>query len=269
MILNYDEYITHEGNYGKNSSSSKLDKVFFQKRGYCPFCQISIDVVHNKGNLDISSLPGGAIHLSETVWECDNCGWWERFHQSYIDAEESWDMKDWENKVNSAILKKFDVDSKEVPIDILSDYIFKNPEKIYGIHHNKMEELVGSVFKEHYNCEVHHVGMSGDGGKDLILIESDKSIVVQVKRRQSRHKTETASCVRDLIGATLLNGSRDCIFVSTADHFSKQSIKHKEDALAMKIIDSFELFDIDKFMSVLNLYTSEREKLWRKLVEIR
>ena len=45
--------------------------------------------------------------------------------------------------------------------------------------------------------------MSGDGGKDLILIESDKSIVVQVKRRQSRHKTETASCVRDLIGATL------------------------------------------------------------------
>ena len=34
-------------------------------------------------------------------------------------------MKDWENKVNSAILKKFDVDSKEVPIDILSDYILK------------------------------------------------------------------------------------------------------------------------------------------------
>ena len=37
MILNYDEYITHEGNYGKNSPSSKPDKVFFQKEAIVHF----------------------------------------------------------------------------------------------------------------------------------------------------------------------------------------------------------------------------------------
>ena len=57
MILNYDEYITHEGNYGKIVPLQNQIKYSF-KRGYCPFCQISIDTVHNKSNLDISSLPG-------------------------------------------------------------------------------------------------------------------------------------------------------------------------------------------------------------------
>lgn len=268
MILNYDEYLTHKGSYGINGQKKELDEAFFFKRGYCRFCQTSIGIVHNKSNLDTSTLKGGAIYLSEKIWECDICGWWERLYESYIDAERDWDMKDWYQKINSAILKKFDVESKNVPINILRDYIFNNPDKIYDIHHYKMEELVGSIFKEHYNCEVHHVGKSADGGKDLLLIESDKSIVVQVKRRKTRNKTEAASGIRDLIGATLLNRSRDSIFVSTADHFSPQAIKHKDDAIAYNIIDSFELFDVDKFMNLLNVYTLEKEKSWTDLVEI-
>ncbi|WP_309137796.1 restriction endonuclease [Paenibacillus peoriae] len=138
-------------------------------------------------------------------------------------------------------------------MNILSEYINKNPDKVYEIHHRKMEELVGAVFGEHYSCEVHHVGRAVDGGKDLILVESDKTIIVQVKRRTMAGKTEGASSVRELIATTLLTVSRDCIFVTTADHFSKQAISEKDTALTKSIIDSYELFDRDKFLGVLDL----------------
>lgn len=36
-----------------------------------------------------------------------------------------------------------------------------------------MEELVASIFRDHYDCEVQVVGKSNDGGVDLILINFD------------------------------------------------------------------------------------------------
>lgn len=62
-------------------------------------------------------------------------------------------------------------DSLSVPIEVLNDYIYKNPEKIIHIHDKKMEELVGSVFSSFYNCEAKIVGKSSDGGVDVILVE--------------------------------------------------------------------------------------------------
>ncbi|MBU3156333.1 restriction endonuclease [Clostridium estertheticum] len=173
---------------------------------------------------------------SEKVWECDTCRWWEHSLYSYMDDQHKYQQfKDWENKINSAILKKFGLNSKEVTIITLRKYISENNDYIYNIKDKKMEELVASVFKEHYNCDVRLVEKSNDGGVDLILIQSGKSTIVQVKRRTVAEKVESVKEIGELLGATMLAESRNCIFVTTVNHFSKDAIKSKQLAISKEI----------------------------------
>jgi len=185
-----------------------------------------------------------------------------------MNDDSGWEVnyKDWELTVNSAILREFEVGSNSIPIEVLKSYLSKNEDEIFHIHHKKMEELVASIFRNHYDCEVQIVGKSNDGGVDLILINSDKPTIVQVKRRTDRRKTESVKEIRDLIGATLLSDSRKCIFVTTADHFSESAIKARDCALTKSIVDSFELYDFSSFMSTLNLYKTDRERAWLRML---
>lgn len=268
MILDYSEYDKQYGAYGLNSFESKNRDLFYNKRGWCPFCQKEIPSVFNSSGLDIKRLKDVSFEESEKVWECDTCGWWEYSFYSYMEDQQLYQQfKDWEIKINSAILKKFELTSKEVPINILRKYISKNNDKIYNINDKKMEELVASVFKDHYNCDVRLVGKSHDGGIDLILIESEKSTIVQVKRRTVAEKVESVKEIRDLLGATLLAESRNCIFVTTANHFSKDSIKAKQLAISKEIVDTFELYDFNGFMKLMDLYKKDEDKAWKKLIQ--
>lgn len=83
-----------------------------------------------------------------------------------------------------------------------------------------MEKLVASIFRKHFLCEMKEVGKSHDGGIDLIMIESENPTIIQVKGRKTSSRTESVKEIRDLLGATLPPGSSNCIFVTTADHFS-------------------------------------------------
>lgn len=91
----------------------------------------------------------------------------------------------------------------------------------------------------------------------MILINSDEPIIVQVKRRMDRRKTETVREIRDLIGATLLADSRKCIFVTTSDHFSKSAINARDCSLTKSIVDSFELYDFISLIEAAKLFFSQ------------
>ena len=71
------------------------------------------------------------------------------------------------------------------------------------------------------DCEIKLVGKSHDGGKDLILLNGENQTFVQVKRRTQANKVEGVSCIRDLIGASIIGEAKACVFVTTANHFSK------------------------------------------------
>lgn len=247
-----------------NYKSTNID-LFYSKRGFCPFCKIKTNIVHSKYS-DYNPFPSemDSWWRNEIVWLCEKCNWWEYAFKSNLKAE---DIDSNEIEISSAILKKFDIDSKEVPIVSLREYISKNPDKIYNIHHNKMEELVASVFKDHYTCEVHLVGKSHDNGVDLLIIESDSPIVIQVKRRTAPSKTEAVCGIRELLGATLLQDTRKCMFVTTASKFSKNAIKSKDDAIKKSIVDSFELIDYNKFISLLELNKNDKINYWQALLK--
>jgi len=132
-----------------------------------------------------------------------------------------------------------------------------------------MEELVASVFQDFTSCDIKVVGKSHDGGKDLILLDGDKQTFVQVKRRTKNHKVEPVSSIRDLIGASVLDEADACIFVSTADHFSKPAQQAAHKAVAKKIISSFELVDYHRFVKMLKLQRMDYPRSWELLLKIK
>jgi len=268
LILDYTNYISEIGSYGLNSPTNNKD-LFFVEWKFCKYCNTRIETIFNKGLIDTKTLPGANWHKSEQVKECKNCGWWQHTFYSYLVGESTWGFKDWQLDINSATLKRFETNSKLIPIEILRKYIQKNNDEIFNIHHKKMEELVASVFREHYDCEVEIVGKSNDGGVDLIVINSDYPIMVQVKRRKSKNKTEPVKEIRDLLGATLLKSSRNCAFVTTANHFSSEAIKSTKIAIEKSIVDSFELFDCHRLLGMLSLYKKSEDLKYGHLLKLK
>jgi len=267
MILDYNEYVTQSEQYGLNTGPKRSDEksLFFHKREFCVFCNKRTEKVYSDPGVDTDTLPGVGWHKINGVFTC-SCGWWEHTFYGYLDGENQ-GFKDWAFEIDSAILRKYNIDSNELPIQSLREYLVKKADDIYQIHNSKMEELVASVLGEHFTCEAHVVGKSHDGGVDLILVESDCPIIVQVKRRKRRGKVEPVRLIRELIGATLLKGSKECVFVTTADHFSNEAIKARNMALEKNIVRRFDLIDINKFINLLQLNKVNNTPPWKTLIE--
>ena len=130
-----------------------------------------------------------------------------------------------------------------------------------------MEEVVQYVFRSYYACDVMHCGRSHDGGVDLIMIDSDNPTLIQVKRRQNPDYVESVSVIREFLGALLINRSKKGIFVSTSNHYSKETIKTIDMILKENIVTRFELVDFKKFTEMIGIIKSEKDEPWMKLIE--
>ena len=268
MILDYTQFIKSSGEEGivnykwVNNTLEKLE----QRRGFCPFCKKKIDnKIYHKTNNKIYWC--SAVEY-ETVIQCPQCGWWEHAYTfSSDDIDEG--LRATSLELTQAVLRTYEYNSNNIPIEVLNKYIAKNPEKIYGINDKKMEELVANVFKDFMDCEIKIVGKSHDGGKDLILLNGDKQTFVQVKRRTQSDKVESVSSIRDLIGASILDDADACVFVTTADHFSDPAKEAAKKAVEKKILNSFELIDYHRFVSMLNLQRMNCPTEWEKLLRIK
>jgi len=112
-----------------------------------------------------------------------------------------------------------------------------------------------------------HCGRSHDGGVDLIMIDSDNPTLIQVKRRQNPDYVESVSVIREFLGALLINRSKKGIFVSTSNHYSKETIKTIDMILKENIVTRFELVDFKKFTEMIGIIKSEKDEPWMKLIE--
>lgn len=132
-----------------------------------------------------------------------------------------------------------------------------------------MEKLVQSVFSDFFDCEVTHVGRSGDGGIDLILVNSDSPVVVQVRRRKKLKITEGVRYIREFLGAALVNKNKNLIYVSTCSKFSD---KAEEAALAYVDngqVESYKLYDFERFRDVLKLTVAcDKSPTWQKHITL-
>jgi hypothetical protein len=91
---------------------------------------------------------------------CGSCGFWrfelqDRAHLPYYTIPN---------------VKRFDYEAAVPSMSYLSKEIHRNRERLYGMNPTGFEVFVGSVLSDFLDCEVHHIGRSGDDGVDLIAL---------------------------------------------------------------------------------------------------
>jgi len=188
------------------------------------------------------------------VCTCPNCGWWF--------AVQDADMCNDGHAVTAVgVLERFDLSEATVPIQVLRSELNQRASRIGNIHPRKMEELVASILAGVYDCEVHQLGFSRDGGVDLILLLNERQIAVQVKRRGNLAKHEPVSLVREFLGAALLSGHSNLMFVTTAEAFSAGAQKEAHEAVKKGLVTSYELISREKLISFLR---HSEETAWQK-----
>ncbi len=192
------------------------------------------------------------------------CGWWDIAYDEWTGHDSVDPVLEWRTAIHG-ILKRYDVSSLEVPMDVLRRDVARKAMLLHDLHPTKMEQLVGSVLSDFYpGCKVHHIGRSHDGGIDLVMVQSDTPVAIQVRRRESPAHTEPVSAVREFLGAVLLSGSDAGIYVTTADHFSRPAIDAVGTALAKKLVRRFELCDKDSFVSMIQTTAGRLPTSWEK-----
>lgn len=270
MILDYSEYTERCGSRGiifyENVDTNK--DLFYEPRK-CPFCTDSqLELVHQKRKTSYPDWLFGSFEEFELVVRCEKCGWWQYEYRNQSDAAVDGVVAS-DKRVATAVLRKYEESDKNVPVQVLSDYIDKYPDKIYSIHDKAMEKLVKSVFETHFSCDVELVGKSHDGGKDLIMIDSGEKTYIQVKRRKSKEKVEAVKEIRELLGASYADDVKSCIFVSTADHFSSDAAKLAKNVVQTRKCDRFDLIDCKHFLDMLQLTRKDYPEMWESLVRIK
>ena len=271
MILSFEDFIEDRHYYGvlrKDGNPETIEyhiprnyQIFFSRRGFCPSCQLEAKTVFYK------SAHYHDDYYSEQIWECEKCGWWEgsgQFNAEYRPHSNLQRVAD--IFLYHSLVKRFNESSPNLPLKALLRELNAKQQLLYGIHPKKMEEIAQYALGQFFSCDVSHVGKSGDGGIDLVLILKDEPILVQVKRRTKSEAVESVSTVRDILGAMFIQNSRKGIIVSTANHFSKPSHKIKDELLENGKLEYFDLIDYDKFMSILDLIRKPNMEPWREIV---
>jgi restriction system protein len=193
---------------------------------------------------------GGTTIIWIEVLECQGCGWWQLERQTHdgvgSDAGGVYSL-------HKASLKEFISDGATTPVEVLAQHINRSEDLIRNINPTKLEELVGSVFRDFYSCEVTHCGQSHDHGIDLLLIQGEETIPIQVKRRLSPNSVEGVKVVREMFGVMFRDGYQQAKVVSTASRFSRYALAEVEKVMNEHRCESFELVNLDAFLQILNL----------------
>lgn len=273
MILDYAEYSTERASKGiVNFVTTERGSPLFKHDSVCPFCNKKINnVVYRKSQTDYPEWLYGSFDQSEIVVQCPTCGWWEYKYSNRSDAIID-GIRASDIQFSSAILKTYPDNSVDVPIAALREYLLKKPDIIYNIDAHKMEDLVRSVFSDYYpGCTVKPFGKTRDGGKDGLLIDdSGKHHLIQVKRRTKADHTEGVEALRALIGTAVIEDDvKACIFVSTADHFSKPAKDYASKTIERNVVEAFELINCKEFLDILDLSRSELPNHWEKLLQLK
>lgn len=272
-LISYNDYYFDKYEYtqigiGPNSlhvdqPANDIEKFFF-KSTTCPFCgTILKEVFHGSQSDSI----GTDLYMSGEVLECPTCSWWT-YKTHFCDScysNGSYNAICTDTR-HYAIAKKFNIDDKAIPLNVLKHELQNHKNLLYDINPYKLEDLCQDILKHYYDCDVLHVGISGDGGKDLIVLDSDEPILVQIKRRHNPNTVELLNGVREFVGTLFIENSRRGIYISTAQRFSKGSKNTIKKVLNERKLDYFEFIDYNKLCSLIDMTPLAAPK-WKEFVK--
>lgn len=248
-VVNYNDYIRVEGSLSNTRDLQGIDDAlsyfhYSPEFTTCKYCNGNLIV--KKSDIDYT-LHGRILYF------CKKCGWWYVMQviEEYDFNEDELIFTDGvEITQVHAVLKRFDASSLDVPMEVLKSELSKREEILYKIHPTKMERLVQDVLGDFFSCEVEHIGRSGDGGIDLVMITGDKPIAVQVKRRTRTEHIEQVNEIREFVGALMLGQKLNGLFITTGAEFSSGCYSSADLAKNLGLVDNLMLYNRDRFLSL-------------------
>jgi restriction system protein len=232
---------------------SPLGYIFqrFNRDYHCPYCNVRTRNIFRAQILSDDSDYTRDEFMQADIYACLTCGWWYD-DEAYVDRV---DMS--YTKVGRMLrcLRSFPANSPTLPLECLSSAILKRPHILHDIHPKRLETFVASVLSDHFDVEVTVVGRSGDGGVDLVYVQSNEPFAVQVKRREDPNGKEGVAVVREFLGACILSQKKNACIVTTAGGFTNGALTSAKAAVDMGVLNSFELVDRARFISLFR-YTS-------------
>ncbi|OGP51598.1 MAG: hypothetical protein A2Y79_08830 [Deltaproteobacteria bacterium RBG_13_43_22] len=226
----------------------------------CKYCNSSLKLFR------IGSKSKGFITVTDKhldLYCCINCGWWflERLEEESHFTGNHFIV----NNIEGAV-KYYNVDSYDVPIVELRNYLKRHPNDIAYVNPYRFELLMQDCFKDYFGpSEVIHLGKSGDGGIDLKIVKNNKeTILVQVKRRFDITKNEGPKVVRELNGVLFRDNIAKGIVVTTSISFTKAAMEETKVKTPTKKRYCMKLLAFDDVVSILNLPRLEPYAPWEK-----
>ncbi len=227
------------GAKGKDMSIWSHDEVFSAKRAgiWDPRFETK-QCIHCKSTLRSLGSTEIGHRSSAYVEACPVCGWW-RYREA---AKERGIPTVWGTLGG---LRELDMEDVSVPLGEAMRYLIARYEERNGLSPKLFEEVVGSVFASlGFVTEV--TAYSGDGGIDIFMRRNDVTIGVQVKRTKNSVEAEQ---IRALVGALVLHGLTDGVFVTTS-RFRSGAQEHVERYASGKylieLVDAEHLFELLK-----------------------
>ncbi len=189
---------------------------------------------------------------------CPLCGWWLKKEQ-HINQEQMQSRA--QEFTFISILKEFDCQDQDTPLDLVRSYVAKQWGNIKDLHPRKVEEIAASAFSDFFGCEVKLTAYSKDGGIDMYSVISNSPWAFQIKR--NRAATEGVEKVREFLGAMVEHGVPNGIFVTTAEKFTKGALAVKRSTHIIGRGIRLELIDGHAFSNIFNLHYFEKSPPWK------
>ena len=242
------EYLGYQmARFGSSDpEAQRIDKIQPQYSQICPYCKTKLKSVLSKDH-------GSWGYIT---FACYGCGWYcgvetSEIHPFYCD---------------SAILKA-NLLRGPIPSEEIARALLQQRDLAYKIDPIDLEKAVTATLGTLFDCRAEHVGGSHDGGIDVLLLDGETQAVVQVKRRSRRSAVESVSIIREFLGAMVLSQSKYGVFVSTADHFSREAVQAAQSAQQLGVIEKMDLIDSSRLVSLLKLAWLQKSPPWAGFVE--
>ncbi len=215
-----------EGDRSRRYISAEAQALFYSMSRadshlrMCPFCRTPAQVCgipeadHELYCLGESDLIGFGLEL------CPRCAWWRFWSGNYQCMDEPL------YAVAASVAARFHQDLPDGYASELARALRQRPHLWHHATPTRLEKFVAEIFRANCSpCEVRHVGGTGDGGVDVLLISAlGTRIPIQVKRRAGLTKREPISTIREFLGALLLRDARIGVVVSTATGFTAPAL---------------------------------------------
>lgn len=134
--------------------------------------------------------------------------------------------------------------------DEIKKYIIRVLSAIRSMDGHEFEDFTAFIFKE-IGYNVIQTPKTRDGGKDLILRNKSGDIYVEIKRYASNNLISSPHVLK-LIGSTVSDGAKECIFITTSG-YTQDAINL---ALTSKV--KISLLDMDGFVDILKKCNKKR-----------